>query len=60
MDGYRFHATRSGFERDRGRDRGLLLAGYRVVRFTWRQLSEDPHEVVATIRALLHPAPQPT
>jgi very-short-patch-repair endonuclease len=59
VDGYRFHATRSGFEHDRSRDRRLLIAGYRVVRFTWRQLSEDPDDVIATIRALLHPARQP-
>ena len=60
LDGYRFHGTRSGFEQDRARDRRLLIAGYRVVRFTWRQLTDGPDEVIATIRALLHPAPQPT
>jgi Transcriptional regulator, AbiEi antitoxin/REase_MTES_1575 len=52
-DGHRVHGTRHAFERDRRRDRRLLLAGWRVARFTWRQLVRDPDEVVATIRTLL-------
>jgi hypothetical protein len=52
-DGHRVHGTRQAFERDRRRDRRLLLEGWRVVRFTWRQLVSDPEEVAATIRALL-------
>jgi hypothetical protein len=55
-DGHQVHGTRQAFERDRRRDRRLLLAGWRVVRFTWRQLVSDPDEVAATIRALLQPA----
>ncbi|HZA89075.1 MAG TPA: DUF559 domain-containing protein [Solirubrobacterales bacterium] len=54
-DGHRVHGTRQAFERDRRRDRRLLLAGWRVARFTWRQLVRDPEEVAATIRALLAP-----
>jgi REase_MTES_1575 len=52
-DGHRVHGTRQAFERDRRRDRRLLLAGWRVVRFTWRQLLQDPAEVAETIRTLL-------
>ncbi|MGH2991739.1 MAG: type IV toxin-antitoxin system AbiEi family antitoxin domain-containing protein [Solirubrobacterales bacterium] len=52
-DGHRVHRTRQAFERDRARDRRLLLAGWMVVRFTWRQLVNDNEEVVATLRALL-------
>jgi hypothetical protein len=52
-DGHRVHGTREAFERDRRRDRRLLLAGWRVARFTWRQLVRERDEVVATIRALL-------
>ena len=29
-DGWRYHRTRAAFERDRGRDRALTFAGYRV------------------------------
>jgi very-short-patch-repair endonuclease len=40
-DGYAAHGTRSAFESDRARDRRLTKAGWRVVRFTWRQLEQD-------------------
>lgn len=52
-DGYASHGTRRAFERDRERDRRLLLAGWRVVRFTWRQVIEEPAEVISTVRALI-------
>lgn len=54
VDGYRFHGHRAAFERDRKRDAAHVLAGYRVIRVTWRQLTEEPLAVVATIaRALV-------
>jgi hypothetical protein len=53
LDGYSFHRSRSAFEADRERDAALQLAGYRVVRITWRRLSRDPAGVARTIRALL-------
>ena len=52
-DGHRVHGTRGAFERDRRRDRRLMLAGWRVARFTWLDLVRDPDEVAETIRALL-------
>jgi hypothetical protein len=52
-DGARFHGTRHSFELDRRRDQRLTLAGWRVIRITWRQISERPHEVVALLRRLL-------
>jgi very-short-patch-repair endonuclease len=45
--------TRRAFEDDRRRDQRLTLAGYRVVRFTWRQVANDSAMVVATLSALL-------
>ncbi len=53
VDGHRFHATRQAFERDRMRDHRLLVAGWRVVRCTWRQLAQHPAEIAHAIRALL-------
>ncbi|MGI8460295.1 MAG: type IV toxin-antitoxin system AbiEi family antitoxin domain-containing protein [Solirubrobacterales bacterium] len=50
-DGWESHGTRLAFERDRAKDALLLRAGYRTVRFTWRQLLDDPAEVLATIQA---------
>ena len=52
-DGRAVHGTPQAFERDRDRDRRLLLAGYRVVRFTWRQVTGTPEVVAETVRALL-------
>jgi very-short-patch-repair endonuclease len=53
LDGYRAHGTRSAFESDRARDVELRLLGYEVVRFTWRQLTEQPQELVRALRLLL-------
>ena len=53
VDGYQFHGHRLAFERDRRRDQAHVLAGYRVIRITWRQLTEEPLAVVATIAAAL-------
>jgi hypothetical protein len=55
-DGRETHATRQAFESDRRRDRRLLLLGYRVVRFTWRDVSLRPDDVASTLSALLAPA----
>jgi hypothetical protein len=57
-DGHRAHGTRLAFERDRRRDQDLLLAGWRVVRFTWRQVSGDPAGVAARVRTLLDVGPR--
>ena len=58
-DGRDVHTTRQAFERDRERDQRLMLAGWRVVRFTWRQLTREPERVAATLRALLAQADGP-
>jgi hypothetical protein len=55
-DSREFHSHRSAFEHDRLRDQRLTLAGYTVVRFTWRQLTRDPAGVAETLAALLAPA----
>jgi len=52
-DGGQTHLTRHAFETDRRRDADLTVAGYRVVRFTWRRVTDAPGEVAATLRALL-------
>jgi very-short-patch-repair endonuclease len=53
VDGWDTHRTRSAFESDRARDLKLKLIGYDVVRFTWRQLTDDPSGVAAALRELL-------
>jgi hypothetical protein len=44
-DGHTTHGTRQAFETDRRRDQRLILAGWRVIRITWRQLFRRPHEI---------------
>ncbi len=53
VDGFAYHSTRHAFERDRARDAALQAAGYRVVRFTWRQIVDNSYAVVAQLSALL-------
>jgi predicted transcriptional regulator of viral defense system len=51
-DGWGSHGTRNAFESDRRRDRRLKLAGWDVIRFTWRDVEREPDEVTATLTAL--------
>jgi very-short-patch-repair endonuclease len=53
VDGWESHRSRSAFEEDRARDVHLSVLGYRVLRFTWRQVESDPRRVAKTIRVLL-------
>jgi very-short-patch-repair endonuclease len=55
VDGWTYHRTRAAFERDRRRDGRLLVAGYRVLRITWRQLTREPERVTAMLGAILTP-----
>ena len=52
-DGHETHRTRRAFEEDRLRDQRLIVAGWTVIRITWRQLSQRPKEVTARIAQLL-------
>ena len=52
-DGAAAHLTAAAFERDRRRDAALQVAGFRVVRFTWHQLTGNPQEVAATLSVLV-------
>jgi very-short-patch-repair endonuclease len=52
-DGWDTHKTRQAFEDDRAKDAALMAAGYRVVRFTWRQLRDDPATVAERLRAII-------
>jgi very-short-patch-repair endonuclease len=54
LDGHAFHAGRAAYERDRARDRALSVAGWRVIRVTWRQLVHEPFALAADLRTLLN------
>jgi hypothetical protein len=51
-DGAAAHLTPTAFEEDRSRDAVLQLAGFRVVRFTYRQITRR-RRVVEVVRGLL-------
>jgi very-short-patch-repair endonuclease len=52
-DGAATHLTPTAFEQDRACNARLTALGYRVIRITWRQLTERPHEVGRILEALL-------
>jgi very-short-patch-repair endonuclease len=53
VDGHEFHSPKAQFERDRRKDADLMLAGYRVLRITWRRLTREPEQVIALLAAAL-------
>jgi very-short-patch-repair endonuclease len=52
-DGGGFHRTARAIENDSARDRLLAVDGWRVIRFTYRDVSERPAEVATQLRRLL-------
>jgi very-short-patch-repair endonuclease len=52
-DGRATHDNPFAFERDRQRDFDLSLAGWTVIRITWRQLRDEPERVIALLHAKL-------
>ncbi len=52
-DSRRWHDLADAFARDRERDRQALLHGWRVVRFTWSDVTDHSNDVVNTVHRLL-------
>ena len=52
-DGRATHGTRRAFQADRDRDGRLAVAGYRVLRFTWFDVTRRPAIVADRVRRLL-------
>lgn len=50
VDGFAFHTDPDAFRRDRQKRNALVAAGWLVLHFTWRDLTERPGYVVASIR----------
>ncbi|HEX6458015.1 MAG TPA: type IV toxin-antitoxin system AbiEi family antitoxin domain-containing protein [Thermoleophilaceae bacterium] len=58
LDSREFHLNAKAFEDDRKRDGDLLVAGYRVLRVTYRQLMREPKQLADRITKLLaYPPP---
>jgi very-short-patch-repair endonuclease len=49
VDGYAYHRSPAAFETDRERDVTLTVAGWRVLRFTWRQITRRAAWVAGAI-----------
>jgi very-short-patch-repair endonuclease len=56
VDGWNTHGTPRALDSDLDRQNGLVLHRWRVLRFTWKQVTQRPDEVAATIRAALRPS----
>ena len=52
-DGFAFHSDRTSYRNDRRRTNQLVLAGWRILRFSWEDVVHHPEEVVAAVRAAL-------
>ncbi len=52
-DGFAAHGDRSSFEQDRARQNRLVLQGWRILRFTWRQICGRPEWVAGQVRAAI-------
>jgi very-short-patch-repair endonuclease len=57
LDGHSSHRTRAAFQADRDRDGRLAVAGYRVLRFTWWDVTRRPAVVAHRVSRLLSLAP---
>lgn len=53
VDGYAFHADRVAYRNDRRRGNALVLAGWRVLRFSWEDVVGLPQVLTAQVRAAL-------
>jgi very-short-patch-repair endonuclease len=53
VDGYEFHSSMDSFATDRRRDAELTALGYRVLRFTWADLTERRYATVVRLAQAL-------
>jgi len=54
VDGRAYHSDSQAFERDRVRQNRLATEGWLVLRFTWKQITEDSAGVMRTVRHAVH------
>lgn len=53
LDGWDGHSTRRAFQEDRERGNALELAGWRLLRFTWADVTRRPEDTVAQVARAL-------
>lgn len=52
-DSRRWHGTFDAFESDRTRDNAAQIAGWIILRITWRMIQTEPSKVIQTVKAAL-------
>ena len=52
-DSRRWHTLAESFQRDRRRDNLAQGEGWRILRFTWEDITQRPHETIRQIRQVL-------
>lgn len=52
-DSRRWHGTFDAFENDRTRDNAAQIAGWIILRITWRMIQTEPSTVIQTVKAAL-------
>ena len=53
VDGRAWHSAADRFEWDRRKQNRLELAGWKVLRFTWEEITRRPEKVIADIKRML-------
>lgn len=53
VDGFAYHSHRRAFQGDRSRTNELQLLGYKVLRFTWQDLTQRRSQTVGRLRRAL-------
>lgn len=51
IDGLAYHAESARFQADRSKQNALIALGWRVLRFTWRDVDQRPDHVLDTLAA---------
>ncbi|MDF2977683.1 MAG: hypothetical protein K0S40_2411 [Actinomycetospora sp.] len=50
IDGWAFHRDVDRFRRDGVRQNEVVIRGWRVIRVTWYELQENPHDLADVVR----------
>jgi len=52
VDSWEYHASQEAFELDRRRQNGLMLSGYRILRFTAAMITGEPGRVIGAVKGM--------
>lgn len=56
VDGYSVHGGKRSWQHDRHRQNDLVIAGYKVLRFTWWDVCNEEALIVKTLRSFFAPS----